>query len=130
LRDSYQLAVVTNDIYTQEDARFLIRSQAQEENRIIGVKTGGCPHAANDGVDIKEGGDSSGGCVAGLFQAEEWPAYSIRLEQAGDFNIDLRVSRGVASTGRAHIEVDGTDLSGSIPIPSTAGRRARNPSGQ
>ncbi len=46
LRDVYQLAVVTNDIYTQEDAQFLIRSQALAAERIIGVETGGCPHTA------------------------------------------------------------------------------------
>jgi urease accessory protein len=46
LRDNYQLAVVTNDIYTQEDAQFLIRSQALVAERIIGVETGGCPHTA------------------------------------------------------------------------------------
>jgi urease accessory protein len=46
LRDSYQIAVVTNDIYTQEDAQFLVRSQALEPNRILGVETGGCPHTA------------------------------------------------------------------------------------
>jgi urease accessory protein len=46
LRDSYQIAVVTNDIYTQEDAQFLVRSQALEANRILGVETGGCPHTA------------------------------------------------------------------------------------
>lgn len=46
LRDHYQIAVVTNDIYTKEDAQFLIRSQALEEARIVGVETGGCPHTA------------------------------------------------------------------------------------
>lgn len=46
LRDRYQIAVVTNDIYTQEDAQFLIRSQALEADRIVGVETGGCPHTA------------------------------------------------------------------------------------
>ncbi|MET0009911.1 MAG: urease accessory protein UreG [Candidatus Thiodiazotropha sp. 6PLUC9] len=46
MRDNYQLAVVTNDIYTQEDAKFLMRSQALDESRIIGVETGGCPHTA------------------------------------------------------------------------------------
>jgi urease accessory protein len=46
LRDRYQLAVVTNDIYTQEDAQFLVRSQALDSERIIGVETGGCPHTA------------------------------------------------------------------------------------
>lgn len=46
LRSTYNLAVVTNDIYTQEDAQFLVRSQALERDRIIGVETGGCPHTA------------------------------------------------------------------------------------
>lgn len=46
LRDSYQIAVVTNDIYTQEDAQFLTKSQALSKERIIGVETGGCPHTA------------------------------------------------------------------------------------
>jgi len=46
LRDRYQIAVVTNDIYTKEDAQFLIRSQALDEARILGVETGGCPHTA------------------------------------------------------------------------------------
>lgn len=46
MRTTYQLAVVTNDIYTQEDAQFLVRSQALESDRILGVETGGCPHTA------------------------------------------------------------------------------------
>ncbi len=46
LRQQYNLAVVTNDIYTQEDAEFLVRSQALTRDRIIGVETGGCPHTA------------------------------------------------------------------------------------
>ncbi|ESQ16591.1 MAG TPA: urease accessory protein UreG [Chromatiaceae bacterium] len=46
LRDQYQIAVVTNDIYTREDAEYLIRSQALEARRIVGVETGGCPHTA------------------------------------------------------------------------------------
>ena len=46
LRDEYQIAVVTNDIYTQEDAQFLVRSQALPPERILGVETGGCPHTA------------------------------------------------------------------------------------
>ena len=46
LREQYQLAVVTNDIYTQEDAQFLVRSQALNADRIRGVETGGCPHTA------------------------------------------------------------------------------------
>lgn len=46
LRDEYHLAVVTNDIYTQEDAQYLVRSQALPSDRILGVETGGCPHTA------------------------------------------------------------------------------------
>ncbi|MGF1458435.1 MAG: urease accessory protein UreG [Leptolyngbyaceae cyanobacterium] len=46
MRGSYNLAVVTNDIYTQEDAQFLVRSEALARDRIIGVETGGCPHSA------------------------------------------------------------------------------------
>jgi urease accessory protein len=46
LRDRYQLAVVTNDIYTEEDAQFLVRNEALPAERIIGVETGGCPHTA------------------------------------------------------------------------------------
>jgi len=46
MRDTYQLAVVTNDIYTQEDAQFLVRSQALARDRVLGVETGGCPHTA------------------------------------------------------------------------------------
>ena len=46
MRGKYQIAVVTNDIYTKEDAQFLIRSEALEEERIMGVETGGCPHTA------------------------------------------------------------------------------------
>ncbi len=46
MRDKYQIAVVTNDIYTREDQEFLIRSQALSAERIVGVETGGCPHTA------------------------------------------------------------------------------------
>ena len=46
MRTNYQIAVVTNDIYTKEDAQFLIRNEALAEERIRGVETGGCPHTA------------------------------------------------------------------------------------
>ena len=46
MRDDYNIAVVTNDIYTKEDAQFLVRSGALSEDRIVGVETGGCPHTA------------------------------------------------------------------------------------
>ena len=46
LRESYEIAVITNDIYTKEDQEFLIKHEALEKERIIGVETGGCPHTA------------------------------------------------------------------------------------
>ena len=46
LREKYSLAVITNDIYTREDAEFLLRHEALESERIMGVETGGCPHTA------------------------------------------------------------------------------------
>ncbi len=46
MRDDFEIAVVTNDIYTKEDAQFLTRSEALEPERIVGVETGGCPHTA------------------------------------------------------------------------------------
>jgi urease accessory protein len=46
MRDHYSIAVVTNDIYTKEDAQFLLRNKALTEDRILGVETGGCPHTA------------------------------------------------------------------------------------
>jgi urease accessory protein len=46
LRNKYNIAVVTNDIYTEEDAQFLVRNEALAPERIIGVETGGCPHTA------------------------------------------------------------------------------------
>jgi urease accessory protein len=46
LRDKYDIAAVTNDIYTEEDAQFLVRNEALAPERIIGVETGGCPHTA------------------------------------------------------------------------------------
>ena len=46
MRDDFSIAVVTNDIYTKEDAQFLVQHNALEQERIIGVETGGCPHTA------------------------------------------------------------------------------------
>jgi urease accessory protein len=78
LRDEYQIAVVTNDIYTQEDAQFLVRSQALSRDRILGVETGGCPHTA-----IRE--DASMNLVA-IEQLERQfdPLDLVFLESGGD----------------------------------------------
>jgi urease accessory protein len=46
MRERYEIAVVTNDIYTEEDAQFLVRNEALSADRILGVETGGCPHTA------------------------------------------------------------------------------------
>jgi urease accessory protein len=46
MRQNYEVAVVTNDIYTREDADFLVRNEALTPDRIMGVETGGCPHTA------------------------------------------------------------------------------------
>ena len=46
LRGSFELAVITNDIYTREDAEFLVRENALEAEKVLGVETGGCPHTA------------------------------------------------------------------------------------
>lgn len=55
LRDRYSIVVVTNDIYTKEDAQFLVRNEALPPDRIIGVETGGCPHTAiRDDTSLNE----------------------------------------------------------------------------
>ncbi|HEY1315135.1 MAG TPA: GTP-binding protein, partial [Steroidobacteraceae bacterium] len=46
MRERHDIAVVTNDIYTEEDAQFLVQNQALSADRILGVETGGCPHTA------------------------------------------------------------------------------------
>lgn len=78
LRHRYQLAVVTNDIYTQEDAQFLVRSQALSPDRILGVETGGCPHTA-----IRE--DASMNLVAiETLEARFNPLDFVFVESGGD----------------------------------------------
>jgi len=78
MRDRYELAVVTNDIYTEEDAAFLVRHQALPPERIIGVETGGCPHTA-----IREDASINLEAVARL--AARFPALdAIFVESGGD----------------------------------------------
>jgi urease accessory protein len=78
LRQKYQIAVVTNDIYTQEDAQFLVRSQALTGDRIIGVETGGCPHTA-----IREDASMNLAAIAELEQRLE-DLDLIFVESGGD----------------------------------------------
>lgn len=77
LRQRYQIAVVTNDIYTKEDAQFLIRSQALPKERIIGVETGGCPHTA-----IREDASMNLSAIAELNQRHQLDL--IFIESGGD----------------------------------------------
>ncbi len=78
LRHRYQLAVVTNDIYTQEDAQFLVRAEALTSDRILGVETGGCPHTA-----IREDASLNLAAIADL-EAKFTPLDMVFLESGGD----------------------------------------------
>jgi urease accessory protein len=80
LRDRLQLAVVTNDIYTQEDAQFLTRAGALEPERIRGVETGGCPHTA-----IREDCSINRAAVQELEQA--FPGLDLVLVESGGDNL-------------------------------------------
>jgi urease accessory protein len=89
LRGRFELAVVTNDIYTKEDAQFLIRSQALEEARIVGVETGGCPHTA-----IREDASMNLAAVADL-QAR-FPGLDVIFIESGGDNLAATFSPELA----------------------------------
>ena len=80
LREQLQLAVVTNDIYTQEDAQFLTRAGALEPARIRGVETGGCPHTA-----IREDCSINRAAVADL--EAQFPGLDLVLVESGGDNL-------------------------------------------
>jgi urease accessory protein len=80
LRDEYNLAVVTNDIFTAEDAQFLVRHEALVPERIIGVETGGCPHTA-----IREDASINLEAVARLNNA--FPGLELILIESGGDNL-------------------------------------------
>jgi urease accessory protein len=85
MRDRYSIAVVTNDIYTQEDAQFLVRSAALAPERIIGVETGGCPHTA-----IRE--DASINLVAVDRLCQRFPGLDLVLVESGGDNLSATFS--------------------------------------
>ncbi|HOB61494.1 MAG TPA: urease accessory protein UreG [Candidatus Competibacteraceae bacterium] len=85
LRARYQIAVVTNDIYTYEDAQFLTRAQALEPERIVGVETGGCPHTA-----IREDASINLAAVAQLCQ--RFPTLDLVLVESGGDNLSATFS--------------------------------------
>lgn len=78
MRNDYDIAVVTNDIYTQEDAQFLTRSEALPPERIVGVETGGCPHTA-----IREDASMNLAAVEDL-QAKFPTLDAVFIESGGD----------------------------------------------
>ena len=80
LRGRYQIAVVTNDIYTEEDAQFLVRNEALSPERIIGVETGGCPHTA-----IRE--DASINLEAVSRLCRRFPALDLVFIESGGDNL-------------------------------------------
>ena len=80
LRDKYDIAAVTNDIYTEEDAQFLVRNEALAPERIIGVETGGCPHTA-----IREDASINLEAVARL--NKRFPALDVIFIESGGDNL-------------------------------------------
>jgi urease accessory protein len=80
LREKYDIAAVTNDIYTEEDAQFLVRHEALAPERIIGVETGGCPHTA-----IREDASINLEAVARLNR--RFPALDLILIESGGDNL-------------------------------------------
>ena len=89
LRDRYRLAVVTNDIYTKEDAEFLTRSGALAAERIVGVETGGCPHTA-----IRE--DASINLAAVADMAARFPDLDVVFVESGGDNLAATFSPELA----------------------------------
>ncbi|QWT45939.1 urease accessory protein UreG [Azospira inquinata] len=102
LRDKYQLAVVTNDIYTAEDAQFLVRNEALSPDRIMGVETGGCPHTA-----IREDASINLEAVARL--QERFPDLELILIESGGDNLAATFSPELSDLTLYVIDVSAGD---------------------
>lgn len=102
LRQTYSLAVVTNDIYTQEDAQFLVRSQALSCDRIVGVETGGCPHTA-----IREDASMNLSAIEDLEQ--QFPDLELMLVESGGDNLAATFSPELVDLTIYVIDVAGGD---------------------
>jgi urease accessory protein len=102
LRGSYALAVVTNDIYTREDAEFLTRSGALPPERIIGVETGGCPHTA-----IREDASINLAAVADL--ETRFPGLELVIIESGGDNLAATFSPELADLTIYVIDVSAGD---------------------
>ena len=102
LRHKYNMAVVTNDIYTREDAEFLTRNNALAEDRIIGVETGGCPHTA-----IRE--DASMNLAAIDELQERHPDLDFVLVESGGDNLSATFSPELSDLTLYVIDVSAGD---------------------
>jgi urease accessory protein len=102
MRERYQLAVVTNDIFTREDMEFLVRSQALPTERIMGVETGGCPHTA-----IRE--DASINFEAIDRMKERFPNLDILFLESGGDNLAASFSPELVDASIYVIDVAGGD---------------------
>ncbi len=89
LRDEISLGVITNDIYTREDAEFLVRHAALPADRVLGVETGGCPHTA-----IRDDTSMNMAAVAGLEQRH--PDLQVILIESGGDNLSATFSPELA----------------------------------
>jgi urease accessory protein len=102
MRERYQLAVVTNDIFTREDMEFLVRSHALPMDRIIGVETGGCPHTA-----IRE--DASINFDAISEMQHKFPDLDILFLESGGDNLAASFSPELVDASIYVIDVAGGD---------------------
>ena len=102
MRANYQLAVVTNDIFTREDMEFLVRSEALPADRIIGVQTGGCPHTA-----IRE--DASMNLDALDEMTRRFPDLDLIFLESGGDNLAASFSPELVDAAIYVIDVSGGD---------------------
>jgi urease accessory protein len=102
LRDRYELAVVTNDIYTKEDAEFLHRSGALPVERIVGVETGGCPHTA-----IREDASINLDAIDRL--SARFPSLDLLIVESGGDNLAATFSPELVDLTIYVIDVAGGD---------------------
>jgi urease accessory protein len=102
LRDRYQVAVITNDIYTDEDAAFLTRSGALDPERIRGVRTGGCPHTA-----IRE--DTSLNQEAVDAMSAAFPDLDLLFVESGGDNLAASFSPDLVDVSIYVVDVSGGD---------------------
>lgn len=102
MRDRYSIAVVTNDIYTREDAEFLIRSEALPRERIRGVETGGCPHTA-----IREDASMNLAAIDGLMR--EFDALDLIIVESGGDNLAATFSPELSDLTLYVIDVSAGD---------------------